>query len=62
MTNTALLTRSGGFVVNVEVPPFIPPAEVVQWGSRIFVRNPAGEYREGLIWYSLEPLPKPPDI
>lgn len=52
MVPTRLYTRSGGYVVTVHVPPFNPQAEVISWGSRIFVRNPDGAYREGIIWYA----------
>jgi hypothetical protein len=50
MTPTRLLTRTGEFVVKVMVPPFSPPAEVINWGSRYFVRQSNGEYREGIVW------------
>lgn len=44
-----LLTREGDYVITAEVPRFNPPAEVIVWGSRIFVRTAAGEYREGIV-------------
>jgi hypothetical protein len=50
MTPTKLLTRTGEYVVTVTVPPFTPPAEVIAWGSRLFVRRENGEYREGIAW------------
>jgi hypothetical protein len=50
MTRTRLLTRNGGAVVTVLVPPMTPPPEVIAWGSRLFVRTSEGEYREGIAW------------
>lgn len=48
-----LLTRDGGFVHEAEVPRFTPPAEVLVWGARVFVRRENGEYREGMAFYVL---------
>lgn len=49
-----LLTRDGGYVTTVSVPPFNPPPEVIMWGSRVFVRQPGGHYAEGMAWHSME--------
>lgn len=54
MIETQLLTRSGDYVTTISVPPFPISPEVIAWGDRIFIRNPAGEYREGLIWFFVE--------
>jgi hypothetical protein len=49
---TDLFTRDGGFVATVNVPPFTPPAEVLQWGSRYFVYDKIdGRYYEGLLYF-----------
>ena len=47
-----LLTKSGDFVTRVDVPPYDPPPEIIAWGTRFFVRQQNGEYREGLVWAS----------
>lgn len=44
-----LLTPDGGFVVRVQLPPFVKPPEVVQWGSRVFVQG------YGFSWDDAEP-------
>lgn len=49
-----LLTRDGGFVKEFEIPPFMIPPEILVWGSRSFVLQPSGEYREGMAYYCLE--------
>lgn len=54
METVKLFTRDGGFVAEVEIPRFTPPAEVLQWGSRLFVRTPEGEYREGMAFYVID--------
>lgn len=46
-----LYTRSGGYVTTVSVPPMTPPAEILAWGSRVFVRRPNGDYVEGIMWW-----------
>jgi hypothetical protein len=51
MEPTRLLTRDGRHVVTVSLPPFSPPAEAVYWGQRFFMRDAAGEYREGLCFF-----------
>lgn len=50
MSEERLLTREGGFVTTVQTPPFQIPADVIVWGERFFVRDPAGEYREGMAY------------
>jgi len=42
-----LLTRDRQFVTKVVIPRLTPPAEVVLWGSRIFLNTPHG-YVEGI--------------
>lgn len=54
MVQTQLLTRTGEYVTTIAVPPFRVPTEVIGWGDRVFVRQPDGEYREGLIWVYTE--------
>lgn len=49
MATIDLLTRLGEPVTTVQVSDMAISAEVVMWGQRIFVRNDAGEYREGLL-------------
>lgn len=49
----ALFTRSGDYVTTVRLPPFEPPAEAIQWGSRIFILT-NGAYKEGILWVSFE--------
>lgn len=56
MEPTRLLTRTGDFVVEVLVPPFNPPAEIIQWGGRYFIRQPDGKYCEGMVWFSADPM------
>jgi hypothetical protein len=46
-----LYTRSGDFVVAVEVPIMTPMVEVINWGNRYFVLNQQNQYVEGLVWY-----------
>ncbi len=54
-----LLTRTGELVTTVGIPNFTPPAEVIQWGSRIFVYNNASQgYYEGLLYYVPEEAPE----
>lgn len=43
-----LLTRDKQFVTKVTIPRMTPPAEVVMWGTRLFVNSPAG-YVEGIM-------------
>lgn len=50
MRTVRLLTRSGEFVTEVEVPAFILPPDVIQWGSRHFLHITAEEYSEGLLY------------
>lgn len=57
MVQVDLLTKDGGFVVKVQIPPFTPPAEVLQWGSRFFVYNKEdGKYYEGLCFFVISDL------
>lgn len=53
-----LLTRSGEYVITACIPNFKPPAEIVYWGDRAFIRQPenmdgqelyVAEYREGIV-------------
>jgi hypothetical protein len=51
-----LITRDDGFVAEVIIPFFNPPAEVLIWGERCFVfqhehhAGRRGIYREGMMW------------
>lgn len=57
-------TRDGGFVIEIKIPDLQPPAEVVIWGSRVFVLQTdpallgaapearALHYREGMAWHA----------
>lgn len=58
MEEVALYTRYGGYVATVHVPPFNPPAEIILWGERFFVRKD-GRYLEGMCWVV---MPTPPPI
>lgn len=49
MEETTLYTRDGHKVVTITIPIFTPPAEVIQWGARIFVLRD-GRYVEGMRW------------
>lgn len=58
ITSAKLYTREGGFVTDIEIPPFDPPADVVIWGARTFVfdqpilsTEPHLRYREGMAWH-----------
>lgn len=45
-----LETRSGGLVTTVEIPEFDPPAEIIVWGQRYFIRSEkAGTYMEAMV-------------
>lgn len=50
MEEIRLLTRWGEYVVTVIVPVFNPQAEIINWGSRFFVRRDDGKYYEGMMW------------
>ena len=56
--NVKLVTRDNGFVAEVVIPHFNPPAEVLIWGERcfIFLHERAGQrtYREGMLWPVLD--------
>lgn len=61
MQKVKLITRAGGYVTTVLVPPFNPPAEGIIWGSRSFFLDTADVrpegylvYREGLVFYATE--------
>lgn len=61
MRKASLYTRAGDFVAEIQIPPLNPPAEVVFYGSRIFVTAIPSftdsadlRYREGVAWYALE--------
>lgn len=49
-----LYTRDGRRVTKVTIPHFTPPAEVLLWGSRTFVRRDDGKYYEAMLWPILE--------
>lgn len=46
METVDLLTRTGGFVASVEIPPFKSKPEALAWGERVFFWD---EERAG--WY-----------
>lgn len=49
---TTLYTNDGEEVVTVNVPAFVPPAEILQWGARYFVYDPiAAQYTEGMLYF-----------
>jgi hypothetical protein len=50
MHKVKLYTRLKEYVTTVTVPVMTPPAEVIGWGSRLFVYGPDGVYREGVAW------------
>jgi hypothetical protein len=52
MFDVKLYTRDGRYVITLTVPPLSPPAEVIAWGQRVFVRNEQGHYCEGLLWHA----------
>ena len=60
MNPVKLFTRDGGYVVTVLIPPFLVPADAIQWGSRVFFLQPNGEYREGLLFFAVHEVPEPP--
>jgi hypothetical protein len=48
----SLFLKTGELVTIVNVPPFNPPAEILQWGSRFFVLDKeTGKYLEGLMFF-----------
>jgi hypothetical protein len=51
MLKIRLETRSGDFVVFVNVPLFDPPMDVLVWGTRVFQRVTDDVYRECMIFY-----------
>jgi len=57
---TSLYTKLGEFVTTVEVPPFTPKAEILQWGSRYFVYDKEQDkYLEGLTYWCGNHLSNP---
>lgn len=55
--NITLQTASNNPVRSAVIPNFVPPPQVVTWGSRFFVRNELlsegineGVYVEGQVW------------
>lgn len=61
MIAVKLLTRDGGFVVTVQVPPFNPFPKGIHWGARTFFYVNDTEYREDLL-YVVPVLPQPDTI
>lgn len=59
MEQARLITLDDGFVADVDIPPFDPPADGLMWGSRFFkfdmVVKREGrvyvQYREGMLFY-----------
>lgn len=49
METIKLSTSTGEFVANVQIPKFTPPADVVLWGARFFIRSDEG-YREAFTY------------
>jgi hypothetical protein len=47
-----LYTRGGDYVATVQAPPFNPQAEAIGWGTRFFMRDGQGNYREGIVWFA----------
>lgn len=53
MLQTTLYTAKGEIVTDVLVPPFIPEAEVIVWGSRVFVwKADKRRYEEGMAFWA----------
>jgi hypothetical protein len=52
MLKINLYTRDKQFVTAVDVPAMSPMPEVINWGSRYFVRD-GSEYLEGLLWCAI---------
>ncbi len=50
MRKVKLFTRGGEFVIEIEVLPFALMPEVIQWGTRIFVRENDERYLEGFLY------------
>lgn len=57
MREIQLFTRTLDYVTTVNVPPMIPPMEIIQWGGRYFVLSQDGVYKEGLLWYVIDEPP-----
>lgn len=56
---TELYTKLGGFVTVVDVPPFNPKPEILQWGARFFVYDAKQDkYIEGMLYWCGNDLPK----
>lgn len=48
-----LFTREGALVTTVSIPKFQLMPEVINWGTRFFVANQDGQYREGMLWVAV---------
>ena len=63
---TTLYTRDNQPVIQVDVPPFDPPPEVIIYGTRCFVRETFTRYTmkpryiEGLAWHPIIAAPAVP--
>jgi hypothetical protein len=55
MLRVRLETRSGAFVHDPLIPPFVLLPEIVCWGARMFVIHDRDKkiYREGIAWWVL---------
>lgn len=45
-----LLTKTGGRVVNVDLPPFDTQPDVIIWGERFFRHDRGRSYVEAFTW------------
>ena len=46
----SLYTREGKYVATVETMPWVSWPDAILWGSRCFIRDAEGHYREGFAW------------
>lgn len=51
MWKVQLVTRDGGLVGTVELPPFAVPPEVVCWGERFFKQTGPDTYTEVFCYF-----------
>jgi len=49
MTKIRLFTSIGRYVITVNILSMNPMPEVIQWGSRIFIKHTQTKYTEGLL-------------
>lgn len=59
MMEVDLFTQGGEYVVTALIAPFQIMPEVLNWGSRVFVKREDGQYYEGCAVWVLEHRIKP---